>query len=478
MFGLMINNACNKQDAAREHYRLHYCGTCKAIGKRYGQTARLALNYDTVFLAELLTTLSKEDTNNWPESLQSFLCITPSNWDTDAIPFSLQYAASANVLLLALKTDDNLKDSASPFWRMVQRWFHADFRKAEKDILQFGVNMDEIWQWIALQQQREHAAILPDEPTAALHYFAEPTARITASIFSQGARIIGVDPQKLYQFGYQMGELIYLLDALEDLTQDAHKKQFNAILRVYSVVENTIKKTIADHIHRLTQKIKITINQLPIPDIQKIDYRQRFSTNVMVRVSNALEDEKPYFQTLQKKVVTRLGLRSLSAKSFAQRVTRDTPVWVAMPKYAFAYTAVMIAPSLPQELSHSSDHNLISNTAFLSILTGFIATILLWPRLLRLVRTYKSEFRRLKKAKNDGKKWTAKEWLLLIVAILLGGFCCTAFCIYDLLNDTAQSAQDPNSGCCSGGSGSSSQGNSGSCSNDSSSTGSSDTQCG
>ncbi len=469
----MINNACNKQDAAREQYRMHYCGTCKAIGKRYGQTARIALNYDTVFLAELLTTLSKEDTSNWPESFQSFLCITPSSWDTGAIPFPLQYAASANVLLLALKTDDNLKDSAAPVWRMVQRWFNADFRKAEKDMLQFGVNMDEIWQWIALQQHREHAAIIPDDPTEALRYFAEPTARITASIFSQGARAIGEDPEKLYQFGYQMGELIYLLDALEDVAQDARKKQFNAVQRAYSYVDKTVKKSIADHIHGLTQKIKITINQLPIPEVQKTDYRQRFSTNVMVRVSNALEDEKPYFQTLQKNVVARLGLRALSAKSFAQRVTRDIPAWIALPKYAFAYTAVMIAPNLPQELTRSSEQDLISNTAFLSILTGFIATFLLWPRLLRLIRTYKSEFRRLKKEKKKGKKMTTSEWFLLIISILLAGICVIALCIGAICKDCNDSAQDPNSGCCS--SSSSSQGSSGSC--DSGSGSSSDNQC-
>ncbi|MFZ4476770.1 MAG: DUF5685 family protein [Saprospiraceae bacterium] len=458
MFGLMINKACNKQDAAREQYRMHYCGTCKTIGKRYGQSARLALNYDSVFLAELLTTLSKEDTNNWPESFQSFLCLTPPSWDTGAIPFSLQYAASTNVLLLALKTDDNLKDSSAPIWRIMKRWFNADFREAEKDMVKFGVNMDKIWQWIALQAHREHAAIVPDTPTEALRFFAEPTARITATIFSQGARDIGEDPEKLYQFGYQMGELIYLLDALEDEVQDARKKQFNAVQRAYSYVDKTVKKSVADHIHGLTQKIKITINQLPIPDDQKMDYRQRFSTNVMVRVSNALEDEKPYFQTLQKNVVTRLGLRSLSAKSFAQRVTRDTPAWITMPKYAFAYTAVMIAPSLPQELSHSSEHNLISNTAFLSILTGFIATILFWPRLLRLIRTYKSEFRRLKKEKKKGKKMTAGEWLLLVIAILLAGLCAIALCIGLLCKDCNDTAQDPNSDCWS--SSSSSQGSS------------------
>jgi len=109
-------------------------------------------------------------------------------------------------------------------------------------------------------------------------------------------------------------------------------------------------------------------------------------------------------------------------------------------------------------LSHSSEHNLISNTAFLSILTGFIATILFWPRLLRLIRTYKSEFRRLKKEKKKGKKMTAGEWLLLVIAILLAGLCAIALCIGLLCKDCNDTAQDPNSDCWS--SSSSSQGSS------------------
>ena len=34
--------------------RLPYCGSCKTIGAMYGQRARLLLNHDMVFLAELL----------------------------------------------------------------------------------------------------------------------------------------------------------------------------------------------------------------------------------------------------------------------------------------------------------------------------------------------------------------------------------------------------------------------------------------
>jgi hypothetical protein len=54
MFGLMRARTCVKHTAAWYRWRSHYCGTCKTIGARYGHAARMTLNHDTVFLAELL----------------------------------------------------------------------------------------------------------------------------------------------------------------------------------------------------------------------------------------------------------------------------------------------------------------------------------------------------------------------------------------------------------------------------------------
>ena len=59
MFGLM-----------KRAERLAYCGSCKTIGALYGQRARLLLNHDMVFLAELLT-----DQPEWGPAHRSFNCM-------------------------------------------------------------------------------------------------------------------------------------------------------------------------------------------------------------------------------------------------------------------------------------------------------------------------------------------------------------------------------------------------------------------
>ena len=61
MFGLMRSRSCALGPDEKLRRRLHYCGTCKSIGSRYGQSARLLLNFDSVFAAEVLTAVAGID---------------------------------------------------------------------------------------------------------------------------------------------------------------------------------------------------------------------------------------------------------------------------------------------------------------------------------------------------------------------------------------------------------------------------------
>ena len=92
MFGLMRAKSCGQSDEQRLQRRLHYCGTCKTVGTLYGNKARLLLNHDTVFLAEILTALGGEDFNSWQRALQSFNCL---NLPSNEIPPALEFAATA-----------------------------------------------------------------------------------------------------------------------------------------------------------------------------------------------------------------------------------------------------------------------------------------------------------------------------------------------------------------------------------------------
>ncbi|MGH9764653.1 MAG: DUF5685 family protein, partial [Blastocatellia bacterium] len=99
MFGLMKTRMCHLEGDAKLRRRLHYCGTCKTIGRMYGQKSRFLLNHDTVFLAELLSTLSgdSERMQSWNSAYQSYNCLSLPRQDDD-IPLPLEIAATATLV--------------------------------------------------------------------------------------------------------------------------------------------------------------------------------------------------------------------------------------------------------------------------------------------------------------------------------------------------------------------------------------------
>ena len=115
---------CGMTDEEKHFRRLNYCGTCKTIGSLYGQTSRLLLNHDTVFLAEILSALSGETLSDWQKSYQSFNCLSMPKGE---MPVSLQFAATTNVILTEFKLADHIADEGKRRYRLA-RWAHDRLR--------------------------------------------------------------------------------------------------------------------------------------------------------------------------------------------------------------------------------------------------------------------------------------------------------------------------------------------------------------
>lgn len=58
MFGYVVPLKSELKVRELAQYNAYYCGLCASIGSRFGQAARLTLNYDSTFIAMLLTDLS------------------------------------------------------------------------------------------------------------------------------------------------------------------------------------------------------------------------------------------------------------------------------------------------------------------------------------------------------------------------------------------------------------------------------------
>ncbi len=226
--------------------RLPYCGTCKTIGARYGQRARMLLNHDTAFLAELL--LHYEGSPQWSSPYRSFNCMAkPSE-----IPELLDYVAAITIVLAHYRVADHLEDSGRWHWRAAERFLSPRFRKAAAQLRASGFPVDELDSILRTQAKREAGA-------KSFRDVAEPTALATAMVFAHRC-------PELYDAGYKFGYLIYTLDAFEDREKDARRGSFNALARFPEIDGRA--------------EILKTLGEIDLPDV----FQQRLRTNVETRL--------------------------------------------------------------------------------------------------------------------------------------------------------------------------------------------------
>lgn len=269
MFGLMKNAGC-QNPAQPEWYRLHYCGLCKTIGRKYDQKSRLLLNYDSVFLAEVLTHLASDSPEHWDAKIRGYQCFSVPQ--AGQIPVSLDYAADVNMLLAQLRFQDNQADDLKILWSALEKVFRKPFHKIQPLLHKWKVNEKSIQHWLTENQTREKSLVPSNiqDWQSALSYYATPTATITGYFFGLGAEVIGKPEIRngLYQLGYRFGELIYNLDAIKDFSEDHRMGQFNPLLGYFGVhrsQEELIAST-RDFLWELSAGIEQVIQELPLPE--------------------------------------------------------------------------------------------------------------------------------------------------------------------------------------------------------------------
>ena len=199
-------------------YRSFYCGLCKQLKTEYGFSSRLILNYDSVFLALLLSSVLEEDAECVPER-----CIVhPVNKRPVRKPSGcLSYSAGVMLILALLKLSDNIKDDKSikdlgaSFLLLKAR-----FRVKKK----YGDLYKECKKHIDALSKLEKENC--ENPDATAHEFASILEKLFVPDF------ITDETQKriLSHLGYSLGRFIYLLDAYEDFEEDKKRKRYNPYL--------------------------------------------------------------------------------------------------------------------------------------------------------------------------------------------------------------------------------------------------------
>lgn len=385
---------CGMSEDEKHFRRLNYCGTCKTIGSLYGQKARLLLNHDTVFLAEILSALSGENVANWDKSYQSFNCL---NLPKSEMPFSLQFAATTNVILTEFKLADHITDEKKRLYKHARNAFSNEFQMAENLLKTWDFPLEEVKSILQTQNSRENNQTNLDES-------AFPTAQTTAIFFREGFRQIGANEHEnlAFEFGFAFGKLIYLLDAFEDYEKDFRKKQFNAFRAAFGLSNGKLtsetKRKITTIMREIESEIAQKIRELPIAESQQNLFIARLSNNLQ----NKFKTNLPVVQT--KKVCAvkpkqTFKQRWQTASEKAQNLARNYS-WQMPLIFSLIFVFALVAPAQSREAKSAREcFDLSFNLMFIGAVFG---SVLAFPKTLLM---QPKEFLAKKKKKKDRSSW-------------------------------------------------------------------------
>ncbi|MCI5843763.1 MAG: DUF5685 family protein [Clostridiales bacterium] len=205
----------------QERFQEAYCGLCYELGRQYGVLARCMLNYDFTFLAILLESDVPHCT--------SYRCPCKHFCKKERLDTSpaLETAADVSVILAWWKLRDEIEDSRSirtAVCRLLSLLIRRAYRKAARKRPAFARTVED-----ALFSLRR----MEEEKTASLDRPADAFARLLAA----AAEEVGTETERRihHQMLYQLGRWIYLIDALDDLQDDAAQGRYNPLIYRYGL---------------------------------------------------------------------------------------------------------------------------------------------------------------------------------------------------------------------------------------------------
>ncbi|MDQ6786930.1 MAG: DUF5685 family protein [Acidobacteriota bacterium] len=361
----------------REFRRLHYCGTCKTLGTLYGQKARLLLNLDVIFLAELLNVLADENLKSWQRAYQSYNCLSlPEEME---MPIALSFAATTNVILTKFKLADHLLDSNKHRYKFADRAFSEEFQTAEKLLKDWNFPLQKVKDILFEQTKIEAEETTSENSQTILDNCANPTAQTTAIFFAEGVKLIGkAEFQHIVsEIGFAFGKLIYFLDAFEDYEKDFRENQFNAIRSAFWLSEDKmsvkVKRKVISILHELESGIIENIYKLPIAETQKVLFASRLQQNLQRKLA-----------TTSFILMAKTGCQPKRGLSFSERWQKAREIalhltaslkknWEAPFAFVFVFVVALLSPIQARQAKSWQDcAGLSFNLMFLSAIFGSV----------------------------------------------------------------------------------------------------------
>ena len=214
MFGFVTASVKELDQAQQDRYGGVYCGICRQIHTRAGQTARLGLSYDMAFLALLLMSLYEPEETSAPLRCAAHP-LRRRNWVNNRY---VEYAADMNVALSYYKLLDDWQDDKKLSAKLLADSFEKHLASIEQRYpRQCGAIRDCLDKLSVLEKEN---CPNPDEPAACFGHLMAELLVYHDDLWADTLR----------QVGFHLGRFIYMADAAVDYRKDERKGKYNPFL--------------------------------------------------------------------------------------------------------------------------------------------------------------------------------------------------------------------------------------------------------
>lgn len=215
MFGYVIPDKQNMYIKDFNVFQAFYCGLCKTLGKTGSQITRLCTNYDMTFYNVLLHSLCDCDVR-----FERKVCFYNGRKKVVVAPdeLSLKMADMA-VLLVYYNAEDDVTDGKKS--RILVKWRLAPRkRKAAKNLPEVDKLMKQSFSRLNKLEKEKCDSI-------------DMVADTFASLMRDVTKCFVKTDDVIDTFTYNLGRLVYLLDAVDDVEKDQKKGRYNPLLLNY-----------------------------------------------------------------------------------------------------------------------------------------------------------------------------------------------------------------------------------------------------
>lgn len=217
MFGYVVplKNELKVKELAQ--YQAYYCGICTILGSRFGEAAKLTLNYDSTFMALLLSGLNDKE----PISYIQKTCIyKPFKKKRPIVQESesLRFAADLNAALALYKFRDDWQDERKASALIGKSMLY----RAEKRISAERPNLI-----ASIRGGISELSLLENSKCNELDAPADCFARMMREAVREAPLSNEKVRPALLSLFYHLGRWIYLMDAWEDREHDRVKNSYN-----------------------------------------------------------------------------------------------------------------------------------------------------------------------------------------------------------------------------------------------------------